>query len=133
MNFLDGQIERDNGRLWFTAGSGIRLPLASSTAEAAQSHLDRKVVAGIRPEALRVDTEGRSPEAASIQLKVLINEPLGDRIDVSGRTDDGHDLIARVSTERDLSPGVEVQVHVDPSCVHLFEPGEYGRHIVFDQ
>ena len=133
MNFLNGQIERDNGRLWFTAGSGIRLPLASATAEAAQSHLDRKVVAGIRPEALRVDTAGRSPEAVSIQLKVLITEPLGDRINVYGRTDDGHDLIARVSTERDISPGVAIQVHVDPSCVHLFEPGEYGRHIVFGQ
>ncbi len=131
MNFLNGQIERDNGRLWFTAGGGIRLPLASSSAQVALSYLDRKIVAGIRPEALRVDTTDRSPQAASIQLKVLITEPLGDRIDVYGRTDDGYDLIARVSTEHDLSPGAGVVVHVDPNCVHLFEPGEYGRHVVF--
>ena len=133
MNFLEGQIEQHNGQLSFTAGSGLRLPLASATAEAAQSHLDRKVVAGIRPEALRIDAAGQSPEAASIQLEIRITEPLGDRIDVYGRTADGHDLIARVSTDRDLSPGMSVQVHIEPSCVHLFEPGEYGRHIVFGQ
>ncbi len=131
MNFLDGRLERRDGRLWFGTAAGLCLPLAPKTAEAAAPHLDDKVVAGIRPEAMRIDPSAGSSEVGSIHLKVVITEPLGDRIDVYGRTDDGANLIVRLSNEHDLAPGMGVQVQVDPSCVHLFEPGEYGRHIVF--
>ncbi|MCH8825225.1 MAG: sn-glycerol-3-phosphate ABC transporter ATP-binding protein UgpC [Planctomycetes bacterium] len=127
MNFLDGIIEKDNGQLCFCGSSNIKLQLSKEMQDAAANYVDKQVVAGIRPEALNNKSSTNSENY--LALKVTLTEPLGDRTDVYCKTSDGQTIIARIANAENLSPGVDVRFDVEPSAVHLFECGEFGRHL----
>ncbi len=58
-----------------------------------------------------------------------MTEPLGDRMDVYGKTVGGQRMIARVSAGDSFSAGTQATFSIDPAALHLFEPGEFGRDI----
>ncbi|UCD75347.1 MAG: sn-glycerol-3-phosphate ABC transporter ATP-binding protein UgpC [Phycisphaerales bacterium] len=131
MNFIEGRIERADGRLLFTDGSGIRLRLSRGLSEAADAFVDRPVVLGIRPEQLRLNRAGATgdPESA-VTVEVSVTEPLGDRMDIYAVTSAGAKVIARVDATAECRPGAPASFRVDPVALHLFEPGETGGHLL---
>ena len=128
MNFIDGRITKENGQLLFCGNSNIKLLLSKEMNDAAANYVDKQVVAGIRPEALNNKSSTNCENA--IALKVMLTEPLGDRTDVFAESSDGQTIIARLANAENLSPGVDVSFGVELSAVHLFELGEFGRHIL---
>ncbi len=128
MNFIDGRIERTDGRWHFADGRDIALPLSTEIRDRAEKYLDKEVVLGIRPEQLCLANE-QQDATSTIGINVSVTEPLGDRMDVYGSTNSGARVIARVDASAHCDPGGRTVFAVTPTAVHLFEPGPTGRRI----
>ena len=131
MNLLEGFLESTDGKLCF-ACDDTRLPLEDAPQTWLNGESRRPVVAGIRPEAMRLSDEG-----TGIATTVLVTEPLGSTMDVFLQTGSGGRLVCRVPAAQ-LEDGKQVVARVSPRDVHLFEPTsaangqdsvQYGRNL----
>ncbi|HEU5185089.1 MAG TPA: sn-glycerol-3-phosphate ABC transporter ATP-binding protein UgpC [Gemmatimonadaceae bacterium] len=124
MIFLKGSLT-SNGASRFVADGGepaIALP-ANVAARAAGS---REVVLGIRPEHLRLGSEGPiTAEQPALDATVELVEPLGGEALVHVRTG-GHELTAKTRARELPDVGDRIQLVADGGRVHLFnaESGE---------
>jgi multiple sugar transport system ATP-binding protein len=129
MNFIDGRIAKCDEKLVFDDGHDISLALGDELSRAAETHVDRSVVLGVRPEQLRsTAADGQSDTA--ITARIRVTEPLGDRMDVFAETTGRASIVARVDAAAACEPGTLHVFHVDPPALHLFEVGENGRHLL---
>jgi multiple sugar transport system ATP-binding protein len=118
MNFLEGTIEWDDDRLWFDEGTQ-RLAVPEWASAGLTQRVGRRVVLGVRPEALSLSPmEGLSRNA--LTAKVEIVESRGERTDVHCATACHSDLTARLGTQVRLEPSATCQLHVDLDRVHFF-------------
>jgi multiple sugar transport system ATP-binding protein len=129
MNFLEGELERADGQIWFNSCEArLRLEGVDEAWLAGEGR--RQIVAGIRPESLQLN-EGPADEN-SIQATVQVVEPLGSQMDVYLALSSGKRLIARVPAGS-LAEGKVIAARVNPGDVHLFEPPSagdpYGRSL----
>jgi multiple sugar transport system ATP-binding protein len=122
MNFLEGFLESNDAGLCFVGGE-LRLPLPNVQPEWLQGETRRPVVAGIRPEAIRIE-QGRA-DGSGIAATVQVVEPLGSMMDVYLQRPGGEKLVCRI-TAGDLEEGRAVSAQVSPEDIHLFEPNEEG-------
>lgn len=126
INLIDGLIlARSAGQdgaavsSTFDDCAGMRLSLAGRMPPG-------PVVLGIRPECLsRVPTDLPLPVGTIVE----VCEPLGDRMDVMLRTQEGHALLARVPADDDVQPGDRMQLWIDRRGLHVFEHGATGCRI----
>jgi multiple sugar transport system ATP-binding protein len=131
MNFFEGRIVDDGGRLWFDEGTG-KLPVPARAAEAlrARAGTGGDVVMGVRPEALALRGAGAGPGGATLAMKVWLVQPLGAKMDVYLQTERHARIVAHVdaSAEGAATPAVgdTVLTAVDMERAHFFEPGENG-------
>lgn len=134
MNFVDGEIVEVNGpsggtRLGFDAGFGM-LELPDRAQSILAGHLGDAMVYGVRPQGVRLDA------ASPIKLTVTLVELLGRESDVYLQCPDvgrsvGQNLVARVSTETQVTEGDTVGVWFDVDRVHVFESGENGMNMTY--
>jgi multiple sugar transport system ATP-binding protein len=129
MNFLEGRLARDSGRLYFEDG-WCRLRLPERLAACAAGHEGRPMTLGVRPEGLS-DRPGGAfvGEENSLRGKVTVVEPLGDRMDLHIATPAHERIVCRVDAHREVVEGMDLMMHLDMARVHLFEPGESGRNV----
>ncbi|MCH7960697.1 MAG: sn-glycerol-3-phosphate ABC transporter ATP-binding protein UgpC [Planctomycetes bacterium] len=128
MSFLEGTIVSHDGSLVFAERhEGLRLVVAPEHRSLVQRHTGRPVVLGIRPQAL---SEARGREGSAIELNIRVIEPIGESMDVFATTAGGGELIARVPAREGILPGPGARFMVDPTGVHYFEPGEFGRSLL---
>jgi multiple sugar transport system ATP-binding protein len=129
MNFLEGQILRASGRLYFDEGSGkIRVP--SRLERRLSGYEGRRLTLGIRPESLSHRGVGVfAGEENSIEVTVSVVEPLGDKMDVYVQTPSHDRIICRVDSHSEIREGMALAMHLDLSRVHFFEPGETGVNV----
>jgi multiple sugar transport system ATP-binding protein len=115
-------------------GQGFTLTLPPHLSEVLGGYVDRPVVLGIRPEHIRLQVvDSAAPVAGGaevVRARVSVVEPLGRDMDVYMNTN-LHDVVARVDAQRnaDVRPDAWVDLVVDPSSVHVFEPGETGMNL----
>ena len=122
MNFLEGTISEDDGRLWFNEGTQ-RLAVPEWAAGDLAGKLHGNVVLGIRPENIRpAPVAGQSHNALTVKINLV--EPLGDRIDVFLSTQHHPLLVARMDARAGWLPGTSRTVYLDPDRMHFFEPDE---------
>jgi multiple sugar transport system ATP-binding protein len=129
MNFLEGELERANGHVWFVSRDAhLRLDGADDAWLAGSPR--RSVIAGIRPESLVIAETGESSH--SIPATVQVVEPLGSMMDVYLALPSGKRLVSRVPAGK-LSEGRAVSARVNPAEVHLFDlpsaGDRYGRSL----
>ncbi len=72
MNFLDGELVRENDRLW-VRGEGYLLPLPAEKSQQLHGHSSRSITMGIRPSAFSTDPGVGAP----IELTLIVSEYLG--------------------------------------------------------
>ncbi|MEO0429776.1 MAG: ABC transporter ATP-binding protein [Pseudomonadota bacterium] len=72
MNFLDGELVRQDDRLW-VRGDGYLLPLSPETTQRLNGHSAARVTTGIRPSAFSTDPGTGVP----IELSLVVSEYLG--------------------------------------------------------
>lgn len=121
MNFLTGEVQREDGKLLFRRES-ITIALPAHAVEAVGQLSGREVVLGIRPEDVQLSdrsgVSGRIFVAELLGADVLVTVSLGDQL-----------VKARVPApyQANLNAGVSVVFPADK--VHLFDPSD-GRAVL---
>jgi multiple sugar transport system ATP-binding protein len=147
MNFLEGRLVDEGGRLFFVAGDGAadgaRLPVPAWAAaglragggagSGSHSHIGAPLVLGVRPEALALKSHARFETSDNvIAMKVWLVQPLGDRADVYFSTPRQPRIVAQMDAASAVAVGETVDVYVDLSRVHFFAAagGDDGRSLI---
>ena len=153
MNFFDGILKSDGGRLMFeegtllnaqkvqqrsdepevmtgqisTPGNGFRIPINGELGAKLGGWGGKHVVLGIRPEHFHL----RPSETATVPVQVRVNvvEPLGNDMDAYIDTPLHTHKICRVEADPSVKGGATATMFIDPSRVHVFEPGVVGRNL----
>jgi multiple sugar transport system ATP-binding protein len=129
MNFFDGHLVGQNGSMYFDEG-GFRIRLRDEQAVMLRDWVGKSVVLGVRPEAMSRRTEGRFGGAENaIPVQVVVVEPLGEKMDIHATTQRHPQIVARIDADRDLEAGARIDLRLDMSKVHVFEPGDEGRNL----
>jgi len=132
MNFLDGRLVAEDGRIFFDEGTA-RVLLPEPKTQKLQSWVGKDVVMGVRPEAMSTTGEGRFAGTGNIlPVAVSVIEPLGETMDLYASTDKHPHIVARVEASRAVTPDQKVDLHLDMRKVHLFEPGETGANLALE-
>ncbi len=128
MNFLEGSLINADGGVVFE-GAGARIKLEDEQAQLCQGRVGQEVVIGIRPEALFLrPTDGANRDDQTVGVTVGVVEPLGSTMDVYTQTSTGDRLVARLKAEQ-LEEDSQVNMYLDMTRVHIFEPGTYGTNL----
>jgi multiple sugar transport system ATP-binding protein len=152
MNMFDGILKNENGRVVFeegqlvdakkveqrsdepevmegrvtTPGTGFKITLPADLSSQLAAYVNKQVVLGIRPEHFHLQP---GPDAATIQAKVNVIEPLGNDMDVYISTPLHDHKIMRVEADLNVKAGLSLSLYVDPRRVHVFEPGVTGKNL----
>jgi multiple sugar transport system ATP-binding protein len=125
MNFFRGTLRRAGDHVSFvednTVGPPLTIALDESLAGRTSSHLDKPVVFGVRPEAIRDTLTVATPDPGrTADVKVEVSEPMGSETLLyldTGATS----FVARVSPSDRFEAGQKVQVTFDLAHAHLFD------------
>lgn len=129
MNFLEGELEFNDGYVWFTSREG-RLRLDNADSSRLSGDVRRTITAGIRPESFQfIDAD---PDHHSLAATVQVVEPLGSLMDVYLVLSSGKRIVVRAPAGQ-LSEGSKVAARVNPVEIHLFAPPSesdpYGNNL----
>ena len=118
MNLVDGKAQLDGTARFVTAdNSQLSIPLTADQASRLAAAKSGQLVAGIRPEDLRV-APSNSPSAMAATVDA--SEPLGNEVLLYLRAG-GHELTARADPHVLPRPGDRLSLTVDPNRVHYFD------------
>jgi multiple sugar transport system ATP-binding protein len=132
MNFFEGRIQNEGEALWFDEGSG-KLPIAEWAREPLAPHVGETVLMGVRPEALSDAKTARfATNGNSLEMKVLLVQPLGDRKDVYLATPKHGKSVALVDAYAEFRDGESVPVFFDMDRVHFFEASDEGKALALN-
>ncbi|MBN1910296.1 MAG: ABC transporter ATP-binding protein [Pirellulales bacterium] len=120
MNFITGQIETENGRLWFRVDDQTRLAVSPQKEPSLRNHVGRSVVLGVRPEHL-APVSAETPSTERLRAQVGAVEQLGADTHVHLRLPH-HTLTARLPGGSAPSPGESLDLTVDPTDLLFFDP-----------
>ena len=119
MNFLEGELVRDDGLAF--SGDGLRLPIPDRHRVSLSGCVGRRVILGIRPEHIHYASSVHGPgESEDVVAKVEVVEPMGHETFLYltvGRAS----CVARVAAEPVPSVDEEVRLAFDLSAVHFFD------------
>lgn len=126
MNLIHGTVADEGGQLVFKEdggdSSGMSLPLDDRLSTLARSYLGRKIVFGTRPEDIH-DPENKKEkiEGEMFKAEVDVSEPMGSETYLYLKANK-NPIIARVNSTDHYRMGQKVQLLIDYSRVHLFDP-----------
>ena len=118
MNFVPVTLEWSEHALWARA-TGLRVRVPPARTEAMRQHVDKKVILGLRPEALH-PSSGSDGADYAFEATVEVVEPLGSEILLDTR-------VGEVPVVARVDPGVRVNAHervrlaFDPARAHFFD------------
>jgi multiple sugar transport system ATP-binding protein len=120
MNFFDGTVVREEGRLAIDTGA-FTLPVAPEKQGQLAAYEGKQVVLGIRPEnihAAQFTPAGIS--AQRIEADVDVTESMGNEL-VLHLMLDGKQFLARVDPRTDVRPGQRIEAAMDIERLHTFD------------
>src|SRR5262249_50978804 len=135
MNFIKVKVQPGSSLTF--ANQGIRIPNPILA-----NYANKDMVLGIRPESLCPANTGKfAGTNNSFSAKVVVIEPLGDKMDIYLSLAENHgELMEKLLVCRaDAHEFGKIQVNdiitlfVDLSRVHVFEPGDNGLNVTLSQ
>ena len=155
MNFFDGMIKQDGGKLFFEEGTlrnakaveqrsdepmvmsgeltlpgnGFTLPVPDEPAANLGGFVGKHIVLGIRPEHIQLQPIAGAGPAAKLAAQLNVIEPLGNDMDLYLSTPYHGHIVSRVEAYAGLSAGGQAEVYVDLRKVHFFAPGVTGMNL----
>ena len=123
MNFLDGRVERADGRFLCALAEGIRLPIPDRCRAAIEPHTGKPITLGVRPEQLRLATEDSvlgTQYSVVIPATVEAVERLGAETHIYLKTG-GQTFITRTDSAIRPTAGEQVLAAVLPEHLHFFD------------
>jgi multiple sugar transport system ATP-binding protein len=121
MNVVDGRAALDGTPRFLSADESFSIPITGDQATRLASSAKAQLVAGIRPEDLKVVAANTSTQP-TMSATVDASEPLGNEVLIYLRVG-GHDLTARADSRTLPRPGDRLALTVDPERVHYFDRG----------
>ncbi len=124
MNFFEGELVRTDGALYFSAlnvGGQALLKLRVENSKAAESLASESVVLGLRPERVKVSSDGEG-----VPAEVELVEPLGAETIVHLRTG-SYPCSARLPGLPSFALGDRVGLAFDMTRAHFFDPKSRQR------
>jgi multiple sugar transport system ATP-binding protein len=121
MNFFEGKIVKDNGRLHFDSGS-FSAEIPENLNEVYDGYVNKPVTFGIRPEDIHNPSylpAGIIP--SNVEAKVEVTELMGNEIFVYLDSGEHTGYIARVDPRSKYSFGEEVEVAFNMDNFHIFD------------
>jgi multiple sugar transport system ATP-binding protein len=132
MNFIEGQLMQQEGRLFFDAGSG-RLPVPAWASPQLEKHAGERIVLGVRPEAISDRTHARfSCDDNQLSLHVTLVQPLGDKMDIYLSSPKHQRVVAHIDAFGGIRAGERVEMFVDMERVHFFDATEAGTRLAIN-
>lgn len=121
MNFFDGHIISENGKLLFEGDRGIKLALNEELRSKLGGRSNEKIILGIRPEEIGSLTARQKKDNPSIRGIIDVIEPLGSEIYLY-LTCGTHEVIARIASDENIyAAGMEIDLPVNISKAHFFD------------
>jgi multiple sugar transport system ATP-binding protein len=120
MNLLSGTLVAVDGQLLFDEGN-CRIPVPRDPGGALAPYVGRAVVFGIRPEHVGSMAAETQPGRPRVAARVEVIEPMGSETYLYVNTGRSA-LIARVDPHRKCRVGDTLQLAVQESQAHLFDP-----------
>jgi multiple sugar transport system ATP-binding protein len=121
MNFFRGRLIEVDGAMKIDMGS-FQMKVPDSYTASYDSHLDKEVMFGIRPEDIADDLpEDRQSHWEEFKAVVEVIEPLGAEI-ILELSKGEHSFTARVDPHSKSKLNEEVSVYFDMDKMHLFDP-----------
>jgi multiple sugar transport system ATP-binding protein len=125
MNFFRGTLRNAGGRVSFVEDNSVAAPLTvaldGDLAAKASGRVDRPVVFGIRPEAIRDSLSAVAADnVPTAEVRVEVSEPMGSETLLymdTGATS----FIAKVNPTDRFETGQRIKVSFDLSHAHLFD------------
>ena len=123
MNLLRARVEGGVGKL-VARFTGAEIDLPERAARSLSAYAGREVILGIRPEDLYESAlPGTAPSFARLSVQVVAVEPLGaETLLMLALDGSASEMIARVGRESRSRSGDRLQIALDASAVHLFDP-----------
>ena len=125
MNFLDGALRESAGTLT-AEGAGFSLPLPEPARARLSGRTRREVVVGVRPAAF-TPAAAAADGGGKLTLPALVCEYVGGSSVVISECG-GSRVVLEIKSEDAVPAGGEMDFHVAPESVHLFDPAD-GRAI----
>src|SRR5690606_9510835 len=122
MNFFDATLTESDGKLEINSG-GFRLEVPDEKAAEWRQHKGREVIFGIRPE--DIHAKPFVPPGileSDIRSNVDVTELMGNEIFLYLVTKDNKQFIARVDPRVQTHPGDELDLAINMSNAHIFDP-----------
>lgn len=127
MNLIEGRITRDHGLVFQAPDRAFSLSVPDVAAGGLAAFVDRQVLAGIRPEDLALPESAALPAAtARVPMKLTAVEPLGSETLLYGTTA-GQEFTARIAPRSIPAEGAALELVVDTSRLHFFDPASGAR------
>jgi len=120
MNFMEGHIVSEDGKLWFDEGTQ-RVAVPEWATDGLQGKVGSPVVVGIRPDSI---SDTPFPDQADNTMKVAVQvvEPLGDKMDVYLDTGNHQRIVARIPADDEMQAGHEMTMYFNNKRMHFFDP-----------
>lgn len=124
MNFLEAEIQRDKGEVFFISKS-VKITCPLKLADRLKDFAQKRVTLGIRPEDIHLS---RVESGYPLRGEVYFSERLGADTVVHFKVNEER-IVAKIPGDVILEEGGSVEFFLDLSKVHVFDP-ETGRSLV---
>jgi multiple sugar transport system ATP-binding protein len=126
MNFFEGSILAEDGRMWFDEGTG-KIAVPGWAKHALESRIGKRVAMGVRPQAIR-DTPNGAEDAdeSALDMKVGVVEFLGDTMELYVSTAKHPHAIAHFDARAGIMPNETRKMYFDQKRLQFFEADEAG-------
>lgn len=118
MNFFDGSLGEDSGRLTVT-GDGYSLVLSESLKPRLQDRRSKEVIVGLRPSAFHHITV--IGEGVQLDLPVILSEYIGSQSVIVSRLG-GEQILIEVDSDTPFSINEVLHFEIDSESIYLFDP-----------
>jgi multiple sugar transport system ATP-binding protein len=121
MNFLNGKMVAENGKLQFVDDAGsMRLDVAPEQRDRVEKYAGRGIILGVRPECFLENLEQLPKEGRSIKANVEVVEPMGSEINIYLDLD-GQQVTARINSDKEPKVNEAHVLDIDITRVHYFD------------
>jgi multiple sugar transport system ATP-binding protein len=117
MNFLGGMISEKNGLMFTSNNSEFKFHLTSEQKDYLKDYVGKKIIIGIRPEAISV--ENSVDKSIELDCPLDVIEPMGNETFIYFQVEKTQ-FIARVKPLKDLKAGERIKLFIDSKKIYFF-------------
>jgi multiple sugar transport system ATP-binding protein len=119
MNFLEVRVEGEGDQVRLRQ-TGVDIAAPPERRQALARYAGREVTLGVRPEHILL-ANGAAAQG-DVAGRIDVTEQLGAELQADVVVGNGALIVSRIDPERDLRPGQDVHLALNPARLHFFDP-----------